>query len=33
MADKARLGFIGCGGIVKTHLEHGLKGFEDVEFV
>jgi len=33
MAKKVRLGFIGCGGIVKGHLEHGLKDFPDVEFV
>jgi len=30
--DKVRLGFVGCGGIVRTHLEHGLKDFDDVEF-
>ena len=33
MTDKVRLGFVGCGGIVRSHLEHGLGGFEDVEFV
>lgn len=33
MTDKVRLGFIGSGGIVSGHLEHGLKNFEDVEFV
>ena len=22
-----RLGFIGCGGIVRSHLEHGFKDF------
>jgi predicted dehydrogenase len=32
MSDKVRLGFIGCGGIVRSHLEQGLKDFEDVEF-
>ncbi len=30
--EKVRLGFIGSGGIVNGHLEHGLKDFEDVEF-
>ena len=33
MSDKVRLGFIGSGGIVSQHLNHGLKDFEDVEFV
>jgi predicted dehydrogenase len=33
MADKVKLGFIGAGGIVKKHLEQGLSGFDDVEFV
>lgn len=33
MAGKIKLGFIGSGGIVKGHLEHGLKDFPDVEFV
>jgi len=33
MADKVRLGFIGCGNIIRGHLEQGLKDFEDVEFV
>ena len=33
MVDKVKLGFIGSGGIVKGHLEHGLKDFPDVEFV
>ena len=33
MADKVKLGFIGSGGIVRGHLDHGLKGFDDVEFV
>ena len=32
MAQKVRLGFIGSGGIVRSHLEHGLKGFPDVTF-
>jgi len=31
--DKIKLAFIGSGGIVRSHLEHGLKDFEDVEFV
>ncbi|MBN1580450.1 MAG: Gfo/Idh/MocA family oxidoreductase [Anaerolineae bacterium] len=33
MSDKVRLAFIGSGGIVRSHLEQGLKDFEDVEFV
>lgn len=33
MVEKVRLGFIGCGGIARAHLEHGLAHFEDVEFV
>ena len=33
MLDKVKLGFIGSGGIVRTHLAQGLKDFEDVEFV
>jgi len=33
MADKVKLGFIGSGGIVRSHLEQGLKDFDDVEFV
>lgn len=32
MPDKVRLGFIGSGGIVRSHLEQGLKDFPDVEF-
>jgi predicted dehydrogenase len=32
MTDKVRLGFIGSGGIVRSHLEQGLKNFADVEF-
>jgi len=28
-----KLAFIGCGGIVQTHLEQGLANFDDVEFV
>ena len=32
MAKKVKLGFIGSGGIVRAHLEHGLKDFPDVEF-
>jgi predicted dehydrogenase len=31
--EKVRLAFIGCGGIVRSHLDHGLKDFEDVAFV
>jgi len=31
--EKVRLAFIGSGGIVRSHLEHGLKDFEDVAFV
>jgi predicted dehydrogenase len=33
MANKVKLGFIGSGGIVRGHLDQGLKGFPDVEFV
>jgi len=33
MAKKVRLGFIGSGGIVRSHLDQGLKDFPDVEFV
>lgn len=33
MAKKVRLGFIGSGGIVRSHLDQGLKTFDDVEFV
>jgi predicted dehydrogenase len=33
MADKVKLAFIGSGGIVRSHLDQGLKGFVDVEFV
>ncbi len=33
MPDKVKLGFIGSGGIVKAHLEQGLKDFKDVAFV
>jgi myo-inositol 2-dehydrogenase/D-chiro-inositol 1-dehydrogenase len=32
MKEKVRLGFIGSGGIVRSHLEQGLKDFPDVEF-
>ena len=32
MARKVKLGFIGSGGIVRGHLENGLKDFPDVEF-
>jgi predicted dehydrogenase len=31
--DKVKLGFIGCGGITRSHLDQGLKDFPDVEFV
>jgi len=30
---KVKLGFIGSGGIVRAHLDQGLKAFPDVEFV
>ena len=30
--DKVRLAFIGSGGIVRSHLDQGLKDFPDVEF-
>jgi predicted dehydrogenase len=33
LIDKIKLGFIGCGGIVEAHLNHGLKDFPDVDFV
>jgi predicted dehydrogenase len=33
MSKKVRLGFIGCGGIVRAHLDQGLKDFPDVDFV
>jgi predicted dehydrogenase len=33
MTGKVKLGFVGSGGIVRSHLDHGLKEFEDVEFV
>jgi len=33
MPEKVKLAFVGCGGIVRNHLEHGLKNFEDVDFV
>ncbi len=33
MTAKVRLGFIGCGIIVERHLDHGVKDFDDVEFV
>ncbi|MBI3921063.1 MAG: Gfo/Idh/MocA family oxidoreductase [Armatimonadetes bacterium] len=33
MASKVKLGFIGSGGIVKGHLDQGLKDFSDVDFV
>lgn len=31
--NKLRLAFIGCGGITRAHLSHGLESFTDVEFV
>ena len=33
MGGEVKLGFIGSGGIVRSHLEQGLKDFEDVDFV
>lgn len=33
MAEEVKLAFIGCGGITRSHLEQGLKNFEDVQFV
>ena len=33
MAEKVKLAFIGSGGIVRSHLDQGLKDFEDVQFV
>jgi myo-inositol 2-dehydrogenase/D-chiro-inositol 1-dehydrogenase len=32
MSTKVKLAFIGSGGIVRSHLDQGLKDFEDVEF-
>jgi predicted dehydrogenase len=32
MPGKVRLAFIGSGGIVRSHLDQGLKDFDDVEF-
>ena len=32
MADKVKLAFIGSGGIVRSHLDQGLKDFPDVAF-
>jgi myo-inositol 2-dehydrogenase/D-chiro-inositol 1-dehydrogenase len=32
VTDRVKLAFIGSGGIVRSHLEQGLKDFEDVEF-
>jgi len=31
--SKVKLAFIGSGGIVRQHLDHGLRNFNDVEFV
>ena len=33
MSEQVRLAFIGCGGIVASHLDQGLKDFDDVDFV
>ena len=33
MPDIVKLAFIGSGGIVKSHLDQGLKDFQDVQFV
>ena len=33
MAKQVDIAFIGCGGIVATHLDHGLGSFPDVRFV
>jgi myo-inositol 2-dehydrogenase/D-chiro-inositol 1-dehydrogenase len=33
MSDRVGLGFIGCGGVIRGHLDQGLKDFDDVEFV
>ncbi len=33
MKDRIKLAFIGCGGITKIHLDHGLAKFDDVDFV
>jgi predicted dehydrogenase len=33
MSEKVKLAFIGSGGIVRSHLEQGLKDFPDVQFV
>ncbi|NLE46397.1 MAG: Gfo/Idh/MocA family oxidoreductase [Chloroflexi bacterium] len=33
MSDKVKLGFIACGGIIRSHLDQGLGRFPDVEFV
>ena len=32
MTDKVKLAFIGSGGIVRSHLDQGLKDFPDVKF-
>lgn len=32
MTEKVKLAFIGSGGIVRSHLDQGLKSFPDVEF-
>ena len=31
--EKVKLAFIGSGGIVRSHLDQGLKEFADVDFV
>jgi predicted dehydrogenase len=33
MHDTVKLAFIGSGGIVRSHLDQGLKSFDDVAFV
>jgi predicted dehydrogenase len=33
MPARVKLAFIGSGGIVRSHLDQGLKDFDDVEFV
>lgn len=33
MANNVNIAFIGSGGIVQSHLDQGLKEFEDVKFV
>ncbi len=33
MPGEVKVAFIGCGGIVRSHLDQGLKNFEDITFV